>query len=1010
MFTFPKAFLSICLALALGQGWADSRNDFILVKNGKPNAVFVPNEEGGSKLDAHIQFFNRELQRCTKTALPVVKKADKKQNRIVFRLEKRPLLSEDAFTIDFPDSRTLQITGTETSIRWALNHLLEKEIGIRWLLPPLKDFYGQEINHYPQLNSASVKMKQFSDRPGVPVSRMPDWHILQFSMNWNAKNEIKYTHMVTLDVFPVYKYAVDGSWPQAILPVIKGKKIVLKKAKAPLPSNPWRAARPYKEYWQPCWSSPETVRIAIENILEVLCKDPGKKIINIDVNDNGGCCECDACRKAVAGKRNLSGMPDYSGLYWAWANEVAKGVTAKYPDVIFSALAYREVLAPPPFKLHPNILPRLCLELSSMLDPVWYEKRIRLIKNWSDKAAMLDLYDYPHGIKFFYLPRIYFRSHSRLLSDLIRNYKLRSTYFESDGETAFQGPLQSLKLKLLWDPDLDVEAFLKDWCEHAVGRKAAPYLRQYYQLWEDYWTGEDIRKTAWYNSVGNVYMQLGECNSHTYALKKGDLKKFRSCMEKAIALTETPEQKKRAQVLMQAFEFSEQAAEVAFSEIFPPNGQLDSKVEALELVNAIPASLAVRKKLLKHPLIRFRRDKGKSLFDAADSSIGKIIPYLSDPEIRKRIEKYADDPTIPDSLRAQFKIWLGKKAENLIENGSFELDKPTLTALWSKAKRGERDSRYASDGKYSFRSGNGCYRVRRSIERGKTYLFLCDIYMEKGSGEGRFRTRIGPCIGTTPVSWFRTETIPAGGGWTTCSSVISSDWAGVDNLDIQLHLLNYEPDEQVWIDNLRLYCIDDVISNKKQPEKPEPNESNQGENKMNLKKNKLETVLLAASVAMITNAAEVNVNGDFSKATPGAEHPLRWSENAAAAKGKTVIESGVQDSLPVYRITTNEKRIYSFCKNSIETKSGDTLKITVKASGTGKFMLQFAVFGDNKTPLGRLNTKSFAVKQGMSAYTATVRMKLKKGGEIESALMTLIVQPSSDISFRSIKVENISGK
>lgn len=179
---------------------------------------------------------------------------------------------------------------------------------------------------------------------------------------------------------------------------------------------------------------------------------------------------------------------------------------------------------------------------------------------------------------------------------------------------------------------------------------------------------------------------------------------------------------------------------------------------------------------------------------------------------------------------------------------------------------------------------------------------------------------------------------------------------------------------------------------------------------MNLKKNKLGTALLAALTAMTINASEVNVNGDFSKATPGAEHPLRWSENAAAAKGKTVIEPDAQDSLPVYRITTNEKRIYSSCKYSIETKTGDTLKITVKASGTGNFILQFAVFGDNKTPLGRLNTKLFAVKQEMSDYTATVQIKLKKGGEIQSALMTLIVQPSSDISFRSIKVENISGK
>ena len=795
--------------------WAAAA-DFVLVKNGKAQAVILKNFQAGKEMDRHIQFFNTELKRCTKTELPVVKTAGSNQNKIIFRLEKQPILKDDAFTIDFPDARTLRITGTETSVRWAFNHLLEQELGIRWLLVPLKNFYGPEINHYPQLKTASVKMKTFSDRPGVPVSRRPDWRIN--GTNWNSKIGITSVHFTAIDVFPVYKYAVDNSWPQAILPVINGKKVVLKKAKAPLSPNPYLAVRGYNAHWQPCWSNPETTRIAIENILESLKKNPDKKIINMDVNDNGGCCECAACRKAVAGKTNLSRYVDYSELYWTWVNNVANAVTRKHPDVLFSAIAYCNVLNPPSFKLNPNILPRLCIELPSMLEPRWYQKRIKLIKDWSDKSSMLDLYDYMHGLGKFLFPRIYFRSHSKLLAELIRNYKLRSAYFESDGQTAFQGPQQQLMVKVLWNPDLDVEAFLKDWCEHAVGKKAAPHLREYYRMWEDYWTGEDIRKTAWYASVGNAYMQLGECNTHTYALKKGDMKKFRACMEKVVALAETPEQKKRAQVLMQAFEYSELVAVIAFSEIFPPDGQLSSAENALELVNAIPASLKARKKLDKHPFIAFRDTK--SITDAADASIGKIIPFMKDSRIREKIRKLADDPTVPVLLRAQFKIWLGMKAENLIANGSFEQDKPmALNPLWSRRLNGKRETRYASDGKYSFKTGNGYYIMTPKIERGKTYLFLCDVYIEKGSGEGRFKTKIGPSIGKKPVAWVFNETIPSGASWYTCSSVVSSNINGVDNLQIQLWFQKFERNEPVWIDNLRLYCLDDLVPTAKKPAK-----------------------------------------------------------------------------------------------------------------------------------------------------------------------------------------------
>ena len=786
-------------------------HDFLLVRDGRPEAVIVRPREADEKLDRHIQFFNAEMERCTRTSLPVMNEAANDQNRIVFRLEERPFAEQDRFEIDFPDARTMRITGTTDSVRWALNHLLEEELGIRWLLPPLKGFYGPEINHYPQLKTAAVRAKAYADRPAVWITREGDWQSLGFAKNWNAVKRLHYVHGLTADVFPALKYAADASWPEAILPVINGRKIVMKKPSGPLPADARRASRAYKEGWQPCWSAPETERIAIANILEELEKDPGKKVVNLDVNDNGGYCECEKCRAAVAGKTNLSGLRNYSELYWTWVNKVASAVAEKHPDVIFSALAYREVLTPPSFKLHSHVLPRLCVELASMTDPVWYEKRIGLIRDWSEKASMLDLYDYMHGIDFFHLPRIYFSSHSKILAELVREYNLRSAYFESEGRTAFQGPIQQLMLKLLWDPDLDVEAFLSDWCEHTVGKKAAPYLREYYRMWEEYWTGEDIKKTAWYRSVKNVYMQLGECNSHTYALQKGDMARFRACMEKVVSLAETPEQKNRAQILMQAFEYSELAAQVAFSEILPPDGRLNSVEEARELAEAIPASLEARKKFLEHPLLKFSIGAG-GLLGAADTSLGKLIPYMKEPLVREAIEKLSADPAVPGTLRAQLRIWLGAKAVNLIENGSFEQEEPqTLMPLWSDKLHGSRDTRYASEGKHAFKTRNGYYQIQPKIEQGKNYLFLCDVYLENGSGEGRFSTRIGPAANGKPRNWFRTEMIPTGGNWNTCSSVISGNAKGVNSLLIQLYFEKFENNEPVWIDNIRLYCLDDLV-------------------------------------------------------------------------------------------------------------------------------------------------------------------------------------------------------
>lgn len=786
--------------------------EFVLVRDHQPEAVIVRDADASGTLDRHIEFFNAELSRCAKTALPVVKEAGADRNRIIFRLEKRPITERDAFAIDFPDARTLRITGTEDSVRWAFNHLLEQEIGIRWLLVPMKGLYGPEINHYPQLKDVVLKAESFSDRPAVSVSRAVDWRVTGFMANWNGFRRTADSHMTAVDVFPVYKYAENSSWPQEILPVIDGKKLVMKKPAKPLSPNPYIAKGGYDQRWQPCWSHPETARLAIENILENLKKNPQKEVVNLDINDNGGCCQCGECLKAVGDKRNMCGYPDYSELYWGWVNKVADAVTKQYPDVLFSAFAYTEVLNPPSFKLNPRVFPRLCIELSPLIDPVWGEKRLELIRDWCDRAEMLDLYDYMRGIRFFLLPRIYFRSHSRILADMARQYKLRGAYLETD-QTAFQGPQQALILKMLWNPDTDVEAFLEDWCEHAVGKKAAPYLREYYQRWEDYWTGEDIRKTAWYKTVRNAYMQLGECNTHTYALKKGDLKKFRALMEKVVELAETPEQKNRAQVLMQAYEYSELAATAAFSEIIPPEGRLLSADNALELLEALPEALQAAEKFRKHPLLPFNSNQGKSMLAAANGSIGLVIPFLNDPKVRERAEKYSNDPAIPATLRAQFKIWLGFKADNLIENGSFEEDKPLAEPQWTRPMEGERDDRYASDGKYAFRTGNGYYVLNAKMEPDKNYLFLCDVYLEKGSGEGRFSYHLGPAVGQIPQNWFYgKDLIPTGGTWNTYSAVVSHparEGRMVDNLIIRLWLDKFESNEPVWIDNLRLYCLDD---------------------------------------------------------------------------------------------------------------------------------------------------------------------------------------------------------
>ena len=145
-----------------------------------------------------------------------------------------------------------------------------------------------------------------------------------------------------------------------------------------------------------------------------------------------------------------------------------------------------------------------------------------------------------------------------------------------------------------------------------------------------------------------------------------------------------------------------------------------------------------------------------------------------------------------------------------------------LQPLWMRRLNGRRDMRHVSDGQYSFRTGNGYYLLNEKIESGKTYLFLCDVYIEKGSGEGRFSYHLAPSSGkSSPRGWIRQKDIVLSGGvWNTCSAVVTSKLKGVDSLHIRLYFQKFEKDEPVWIDNLRLYCLDELVPDAKQNQKP----------------------------------------------------------------------------------------------------------------------------------------------------------------------------------------------
>ena len=271
--------------------------EFPLIRKGKSTAVIQENEH--ERVQKAIRQFNEDIARCSGTTLPVVKNLPPGAFVIRFQVEKRTVMKEDDFSITFPDRNTLLITCSPFSAGNALRYILEEYAGVRYLFPtPVKGMYGEEINHYPAAGDLSLPRKEVVKKVSYTLNRTVDYRNRLWNWRWNIRPRIINGHMIPIDVFPVYKYALDQSWPRNVMPILNGKRFLPRKAAGPLSKNIHLAARGYSAGWNPCFSHPDTARIAIANILEILEKDPERVSINMGINDNGGMCECsdNTCR------------------------------------------------------------------------------------------------------------------------------------------------------------------------------------------------------------------------------------------------------------------------------------------------------------------------------------------------------------------------------------------------------------------------------------------------------------------------------------------------------------------------------------------------------------------------------------------------------------------------------------------------------------------------------------------------------------------------------------------
>lgn len=806
---------SFALSLALLVGCASSpskeqedERSFSVIKNSIPQAVVYLKNDQKSEAKEAIDFLNSCLKKSRKTQLPIVAKTPREGNVIVFDVKQDlNLLTEDQFEITFPNKKTLKITCSQTSARWAVNFLLKEYGGFDWLFP------GEAGIVYPDAKDFIIPATTIKKTASYKINR--SFNLPSSDCQWmkamNGKKSLNLNHEMFKHIFP-YKIQ-KRPFPEYVKPTIKGKKFPPQEIQA---------------YWQPCMTNPRCLEEGVKNILTYLKKNPDTRSISLGVNDNGGFCECKNCLAMCSGKKNLINRLDKSNLYYSWLNKIASKVCEKYPNLVIGCLAYREVMTPPNFKLHKNIVPLLTIDVSAWSFPDTRENRKELIDAWSEKAEHLGVWNYGWGLQSYGLPRISFKAYDSFYKYLHQHKGAAS--FDEAYISYFEGPKRYLYYNLLWNVNLNLDKTLNAWYSKCVGPEAGKYLKEYFDFWETYLCSPRLKKTCWYEKRKATYI-VGD-DSYVSVMTESEMKYCRELMEKVVTLADTPRRKVRAQKMMDSFEYYEGCYYGTLANVVPSSKVLRSADQAVALIEQIPKAVgyirkkdAIYRKTVTAPpftsIWQYQSPHASSMkrlklptdFSSILSSIPLIAPFVGTPKVTNVLAKVTQDQKLPEEVLALLDFMKNlqnpNKNKNLLPSPSFEKDFSYQTTM-KKQYRVDSYKRTAANphtGDYSLEitPGKGWKTLtpELKVKPNTPYILTGWIYVPKGRVEGKVRILIDSMKDGKMISNHPEPLKQLTNGEWNFFTLFRKTTNDADSVRIYFVFNGFEQGEKVYLDDLQ---------------------------------------------------------------------------------------------------------------------------------------------------------------------------------------------------------------
>lgn len=445
-------------------------------------------------------------------------------------------LDEDGYVIRVGDSRIVIVGPSHWGTRHGVNEFLERYVGVQWLWP------GPDGEDVPTQSSIKAGQAQITEAPQIMTRVFSNLIPARFDLykqtvasNWGYHQRMRFRTLVTHMLYQLVPSAKYGISNPEFYPLRHGKRFI------PGPT--------IQTGWQPRLSAEGVAAVAAQELLNKFVVNQGVRSWSLGVNDGGGFSQ----DEVDYSKRNSLDYYDMSELYYTFVNEVVSRVAPQLPpDTTFGVYAYREVLDPPSFRLHPQIVLFLTTERYGWVDPALERQDKELTRAWLSKADHVGWYDYTYGGQYCaprYYPTILHKAYTWAKEVGVSGY-----YAEAYPAFAGEGPKPWHYTRMVWGKDMPPGRSALEWSQRAVGRDAGALVAAHFQNWEEFWTTE-VPKTGWFNKRSSIFGFPNANYITVSAIARAE--RSTKLLDRAVALAAngTADQRSRMAKIRRAFDF-----------------------------------------------------------------------------------------------------------------------------------------------------------------------------------------------------------------------------------------------------------------------------------------------------------------------------------------------------------------------------------------------------------------------------------------------------------------------